>query len=57
MAKTYDRHEAAKRIVSLLKIVLFRGNNDTVLSGSSDGTCNQVDEQKDELPIPKKKTY
>ena len=36
MAKTYDRFEIAKKLSILLKIVLFRGENDTVLSATSD---------------------
>ena len=32
MANTYSRHEVAKKLVSLLKIVLFRGDTDDILT-------------------------
>ena len=42
MAKTYDRFEIAKKLSILLKIVLFRGENDTVLSGTNDAPKAEV---------------
>ena len=36
MSKTYEHHEVAKKLVALLKIVLFRGENDTVLTSTNE---------------------
>ena len=36
MSKTYEQHEIAKKLVALLKIVLFRGENDTVLTSTNE---------------------
>ena len=50
----YDRHEVAKKISSLLKIVLFRSDNDTVLTGTNEGSSNPNVENKNLPPITKK---
>ena len=50
MAKTYDRHEVAKKISALLKIVLFRDDNDTVLTATNEG-INQNEQSKNSAPI------
>ena len=54
MSKTYDKHEVAKKIVALLKIVLFRGDNDTVLTWTNDILPNQNMEHLAPLPIIRK---
>ena len=43
MAKTYDRFEIARKLSVLLKIVLLRGENDTVLSNSNDNNSRSND--------------
>ena len=43
MAKTYDRHEVAKKISALLKIVLFRGDNDTVVTVTNESNQKNED--------------
>ena len=49
MAKTYDRHEVAKKLVALLKIVLFRNENDTVLTGTNDASSHQNEHNRGEV--------
>ena len=53
LAKTYDRHEVAKKLVALLKIVLFRSENDTVLTGTNDASSHP--NEHDKPPVHKHK--
>ena len=55
MSKTYDHHEVGKKISALLKIVLFRNDNDTVLTATNEYSSHQEDNAKVEAPIKKKK--
>ena len=36
MSKTYEHYAAGKKVATVLKILLFRGDNDTVFTSSSD---------------------
>ena len=54
MSKTYDKHEVAKKLVALLKIVLFRGDNDTVLTWTNETISHQNMEYVAPAPIIKK---
>lgn len=56
MSKTYEKHEAGKRVAMLLKIVLFRKDNDTVFTtdfdhriGALPGAKPKVKRKKQEL--------
>ena len=54
MSKTYDKHEIAKKVVALLKIVLFRGDNDTVLTWTNETISHRDIEHKAPISIIKK---
>ena len=54
MSKTYDHHEVAKKLAALLKIVLLRGDNDTVLTWTNETMSNQNMERVSPVPIIKK---
>lgn len=55
MTKTYDRFEIAKKLTILLKIVLLRGENDTVLSATNQFSSNPNEAPKVEVLAHKKK--
>ena len=46
MANTYNRHEVAKKLVSLLKIVLFRGDSDDILTWTNEARSSKHEDNK-----------
>ena len=55
MSKTYEHHAVAKKLVELLKIVLFRGDNDTVLTSTNELGSGQNADGKTAALLHKKK--